>query len=646
MSPKSSPRAMHSNYKRKAAFYVIAVMLPFIFFGLLEGALRLSGFGQSYPLFIPSAQISGYLQPNPDIIKRFFYPAAHAPDVAPDTYLFPKQKAPNTLRIVTLGGSTMAGFPYGRFGSPAGMLQQRINASHPNLNVEVISVAMSSINSFSLLDFTDEIVSIEPDAVLIYAGHNEYLGVMGVGSSYAGKGSYNANLLFLRFKEWRLYQLLQKIYASIFIESVTPNQEEQASSSARTLMASVAKEKNIAYNSALYNTGKEQFRQNLSLILNAFSSAKVPAFVSSIASNEKDQAPFNSLVDTEFDSAAANLNNLLGEVLGYDLGDVLENAYGSGQRANAPTQLINEYEPLIEQNKNRFHADFEYALALVMFLHKPVQARIHFENARDYDLLRFRAPSEFNQIIKSVSATHEARFVDSASALRQASEYGVIGNTLMLEHLHPNNRGYFEIAEAFYQSLLKAKLLPAPLHKISKTQALAWQPLSKIDLVFAQYKIMQLMSDYPFTDTPKNVSINDIDRSVLSNAEYRLLKERIEGGSFVDIQQKLIEVLQQEGRYLEAGIGAGVLFDALPNQHQVARISSLLLLRANALPLAQYYAQKAVTLNPRDTNYQLTLAEIIFKLGDINGAIERLNKVIAQDPANLRAKQILRAIKP
>ena len=41
---------------------------------------------------------------------------------------------------------------------------------------------MAAINSYSLLDFTDEILEQSPDALLIYAGHNEYYGALGVGS--------------------------------------------------------------------------------------------------------------------------------------------------------------------------------------------------------------------------------------------------------------------------------------------------------------------------------------------------------------------------------------------------------------------------------------------------------------------------------
>ena len=42
---------------------------------------------------------------------------------------------------------------------------------------------MAAVTSYVLLDFADEIIAQQPDAVVIYTGHNEYLGIGGVGSS-------------------------------------------------------------------------------------------------------------------------------------------------------------------------------------------------------------------------------------------------------------------------------------------------------------------------------------------------------------------------------------------------------------------------------------------------------------------------------
>ena len=77
---------------------MIAALFPFIVPAFLESILRLSGFGNTYPLFIESSYKTDYLQTNPDVVKRFFHQPELAPPVGPDTFLIKKEKDTNSLR--------------------------------------------------------------------------------------------------------------------------------------------------------------------------------------------------------------------------------------------------------------------------------------------------------------------------------------------------------------------------------------------------------------------------------------------------------------------------------------------------------------------------------------------------------------------
>ncbi|MDH3589474.1 MAG: SGNH/GDSL hydrolase family protein, partial [Gammaproteobacteria bacterium] len=175
--------------RHKWLFTLIAWSIPLLFLAMAEGALRLGGYGDDYDLFVRLKQKPQYLLPNPDVVKRFFNDPDDAPTVSADTGYFLADKPDNGLRIVVQGGSSAAGFPYGKNASPAGMLQQRLSRSFPDRTVEVILTAMSAINSYSLLDFADEIIAQQPDAIVIYAGHNEFIGILGVGSSLGSRHS-------------------------------------------------------------------------------------------------------------------------------------------------------------------------------------------------------------------------------------------------------------------------------------------------------------------------------------------------------------------------------------------------------------------------------------------------------------------------
>ncbi|HVO75336.1 MAG TPA: hypothetical protein VMT35_15005, partial [Ignavibacteriaceae bacterium] len=41
---------------------------------------------------------------------------------------------------------------------------------------------MTAVNSYTLLDLLPGVLNQKPDLILIYAGHNEYYGALGVGS--------------------------------------------------------------------------------------------------------------------------------------------------------------------------------------------------------------------------------------------------------------------------------------------------------------------------------------------------------------------------------------------------------------------------------------------------------------------------------
>ena len=106
----------HSAVKPGASrwlFYCILVSIPLLFFVLLEGGLRLAGFGQTWPLFIPLDRAPDYLVANPEVVKRFVADQSRTPYVKILPMPFPNHKEPGTFRVFVQGGSTAAGWPYG-----------------------------------------------------------------------------------------------------------------------------------------------------------------------------------------------------------------------------------------------------------------------------------------------------------------------------------------------------------------------------------------------------------------------------------------------------------------------------------------------------------------------------------------------------
>lgn len=457
-------------------FRIITICIPVFFFLFVELTLRLFGYGQVYPLFIENPSDTQYLLPRPDVVKRYFANQTDIPPVSIEANFFRREKPQNGLRFFVQGGSTAAGFPYGLSGSIAGMLDQRLKQTYPDHYVEVINTALAAVNSFTVLDMVDEIIAQKPDAVLIYMGHNEYLGILGVGSNYTAANSTATTLLFLKLKELRLFQLLQNLYHGFKNSPITEQADSELS---RTFMAKVAKHKNIPFDSDIFRAGLSQFETNLGLILEKYQAAKVPVYLSTITSNVLGQAPFSSNhADQKTIQALDKLTLQL-------------------QQNKLDKALLAETSNKTFKNES---AESHYRIGRILFAVGELElAKRHLTLAKDHDLLRFRAPEKINDIILSQGPKYGANIVNAQQRFEQRSNGKIVGSNLMLEHLHPNVEGYFLLSDVFYQALKRdqnfAKWLDVPVN-------IAWKqrPLLPAEEYLGYAKVQQLKSDYPFVE--------------------------------------------------------------------------------------------------------------------------------------------------
>jgi lysophospholipase L1-like esterase len=583
---------------KKISFILITLLLPFGILLIIEGLLVVSNFGNSYPLFIDKVSKNAsvkYLQPNPDVIQRYFSEPRFAPNVSPDTVYFSKQKPNDSFRIVIQGGSTAAGFPYGRWASLQGMLEQRFKRLYPQKNIEIINTAMAAVNSYTLLDFVDEIIAQQPDLVLIYAGHNEYLGLMGVGSAIGGKGGRLATMLHIAFKDWRLYQLMQLGYSKVILA------EEQPQLTNKSLMSQVAKEKNITIDSELFELGIEQFTENMSSLLAKYQAAGVPVVLGSLVSNESGQVPFSSV-------GKVNWQNIYSEV--------------SKAKLSPPLFALNQDL----RNEDIAAHYFEYGLYM-QAQGRFSEAKLAFVLAKDHDLLRFRAPSQFNQIIVNLAKQYQTGFVDVESLFAEHSQGGIISNKLMLEHLHPTIEGYFLLAEAYSDYIVDQQFLGSALDYPIE-QARKDIPLTRLDALYGEFSVRKLMNDYPFTEA--NTQVNKTINLPKSRAfEQKALIKRIKSKDWLAVQKGLLVAYQERKEILEAAKIAAALSTAMLDNHQASYIAGQLYQELKDWQLAAYYHQKALEVSSDNTKYQLALAKDYFFLKQYSKSLAVLNKANA-----------------
>jgi tetratricopeptide (TPR) repeat protein len=597
-SMSTSPK----NTGRPYLFTLIALLLPIVLLLLVEAGLRLAGVAAVAPLFIDEPNNPDYRLTNPNVILRYFSNPTQAPGIQIETSFFLKEKPVNGLRIVVQGGSTAAGFPYGLGASPAGMLDRRLKHSFPHRQVEVINTAMSAVNSYTLLDFVDEIIEVDPDLVVVYAGHNEYLGLFGVGSRLSVAASPWITRAHLALNSLSLYRALGRLLTP------APDGAPADRDAARGLMARVAGNRSIPYESKDYQRGIEQYRHNMSQLARRYSDAGIPVFFGTVVSNESDRAPFVSAppLSAELD--------------------------GTGP---ADTERLRE---IVDTSPDSAAAWFALGRSLED-AGKRTEARAAYLQAKDRDRLRFRAPEAFNEVLKAIVADGNARLVDVQRALASASPTRIVGASLMLEHVHPTLDGYFLMADAFYDAIVESQLVDAPTLVVDDRTARQEVPVSELDKLFGDYKATQITSDWPFSDPPvqRELPIATDYAEELAQALYR------QTITWSDATLKLRDYYRRRDsdEYRRLAL---ILADAFPFMPNLQRDAAAALLPVNRAREALNYAYRAATREPNNVAALLVLAESFARMGRKQDAREVLNRALAIEPDNagvLQAKQKL-----
>lgn len=591
------------NYAgRRYLFPLIALSLPFVALVLIELALRLGGIATPEPLFVDELNNPAYRLANPNVILRYFSKPEQAPGIQIETSFFLKEKPVNGLRIIIQGGSTAAGFPYGLGASPAGMLERRLKRSYPHRQVEVINTAMSAVNSYTLLDFADEIIATDPDLIVVYAGHNEYLGLFGVGSRVSVAASPWVSRAHLALNQLRLYRVLGRLLAR------TQGEAAADRDAARSLMARVAGKRSIAYESEDYWRGVEQYRHNMSALARRYGDAGIPVFVGTLVANESDQPPFVS--------APPSPDEL-----------------GSTEAAD-----VGRLRGVVDTSPDSAAAWFALGRALEA-AGKLTEARAAYLEAKDRDRLRFRAPEDFNEVLKDIVADGNVRLVDVQRALASASPTRIVGASLMLEHVHPTLDGYFLIADAFYDAIVDSGLIGVPTLTIDERTARSEVPVSALDRLFGEYKVARITSDWPFSDPPVRRELPTATNYAeeLAQSLYR------QTTTWPDATLKLRDYYRQRepAEYLRLAL---ILADAFPFMPGLQRDAAAALLPVNRAREALNYAYRAATREPNDVASLLVLAESFARMGRVRAAGEVLDRALTLEPDNARAAEAKRKL--
>jgi len=606
-------------------FFIVLILIPVIFFILLELSLRFFNYGKDIPQWVDARR--GKYIINPEVAFRYFNQVENIPTTIED--VFDQQKKSNAFRVFVLGGSSAAGYPYMPMGSFSRYIRKRLELTYPNTTIEVVNISLSAVNTYTLLDLLPGVLEQKPDLILIYAGHNEYYGALGVGS-IESLGAFRGFVrLVLYLNKYKTVQLIRKIISGIFSLFASKNLDD----SPGTLMSRMAQDQYITFNSKKYNLGLDQFEENMKEMLELIKNNHVPVIIGKVVSNLKDQKPFISIPTENYPTA----------------NQVYE---------KAKKKLINGYSK---------------------------DADSLFRLAKDLDALRFRAPEKINQIIEKLCKEYNVPCVSIDSLFDSASPNGIVGNNLMTDQLHPNLKGYHLIGKAYYEAMEQASYLP----KNEKAQIpfSAQDSLTILDFMFSDLdstigncKILLLKNDWPFIEkwqkksigllfNPKNFldsialdfmlnKISWADAHLTAAAAY--LKRNDVGGYLrhmdillyqysivVEYYDQVSLTLMQMKLYDTTLKYLNARYKIEPNDYSAKWLGNIALFKGN-VDEAIKYLTKSCALNSTDAQVLYNLAGAYYQKKMYDAALNTINKCLSIEPnypqANILKQQLTHAV--
>jgi tetratricopeptide (TPR) repeat protein len=358
-------------------------------------------------------------------------------------------------------------------------------------------------------------------------------------------------------------------------------------------MERIVADRNIPMHSSLYSLGRRQFEENLKDILEKCRRAHVPVIVSEQVSNVRGQAPFIS--------------------------------DKSGQDPSS--------EELFKTARS-LESERQYG-----------QARETYTQAKDMDQLRFRASEDFNELIHSLADEYKAPVVPMKQYFENAAPHGLVGNTLMVDHLHPNIEGYFLMADAFYQTMKLNHLIQNewPEWSLSNSQLMRDWGITELDTLYADLSIRYLKGGWPFKPrTIPNTSLDNyhpkdkvqelalkalVDKDFGIELAHVHLADHYEKKGELDLALKeyraLMDMVPDEGEFYEKAAKINIHQKKFPEAYgllrraQVVRESDFttkwigqLLLAQNKLVEARPYLEKALSRAPGDPQLLFNLARL------------------------------------
>jgi lysophospholipase L1-like esterase len=387
------------------------------------------GFSRLNPLFVLNPERT-----------RYEIPPAHYKFFAPES--FDAVKPPGEFRVFCLGASTTQGRPFSRETSYTTWLELSLRAADPSHPWRVINCGGVSYASYRLVEVLREVLAYKPDLLIVDMGHNEFL----EDRTYSHIKSVPRLLrrpleLAARLRTLSLLRTVAEALARRFRGAEVPAAPPRP-------MLGPEVEAKLDYRGGLASYHHDDawragviahFEFNLRRMVRIAREAHVPLILVNPVYN-LETPPFKSEHRPGLSAADARQFDALWAEARRDY------------RRNMPAAVERLRQAIAIDDQ---HAGIYYALASCFRqLGRDDAARQAYIEAKEHDVCPLRILEPMCQAILDVGRETKTPVVDLVADFAARSEGGILGNALMVDHVHPSIAGHQVVAEVLLDEMV------------------------------------------------------------------------------------------------------------------------------------------------------------------------------------------------
>jgi hypothetical protein len=354
---------------------------------------------------------------------------------------FAAQKPDAEFRIFVFGGSTVQGNPFSIETSFPTYLQVALEAADTSHSWKIVNCGGVSYASYRLLPIMRECLNYQPDMFIFCGGHNQFLEHISfedVRESAAVIGPAMEVLSRLRS-----FRILQRTLNGHSMNSI--------SSFRATLSPEVATQLDQRDGLAKYHRDDERaaliersFAGDLKSMATISAQQSIPLLFVLPPSNLSDCPPFKSAFSA---STTAEARSKIAALLQ----QAREVCKVSVSQAIASLQEATTIDPRYALS---WYELGQLQLAASDFAAANVSLRI----ARDEDICPLRMTSRLETAMHHVASQTSVPLIDAHALLNARCKTGIIGDAVLVDHVHPTFRGHEDIALAIAEWMISSGL--------------------------------------------------------------------------------------------------------------------------------------------------------------------------------------------